>query len=224
MEILGDIKPQLALFTETMLKANNGFQFEGYTFIGKSRESKACGGVGILVRDDVKNNISPHEASTNLEIIWVSIRRKQQKPIYVGVYYGKQESRNNRSEMLQEMDKLSQEIHEKMNEGEVALFMDGNAKLGLLGETVSRNGELLGKVFDECDLMLMNMSDKCVGKVTRENRKNKDEKSAIDFLVVTQEIENYIQEMIIDEKGDYLPHGKIRVTTIVFWSESKQKT
>ena len=160
MEILGEIKPQLALFTETMLKSQCGLQLDGFTFIGRSREKKSSGGVGILVNDEIKNVITPHETTKDIELIWVSVRRRQQKPIYIGVYYGKQESRNNRNEMLAEMDKLSDEIQEKKNQGEIVLFMDGNAKIGLLNEPVSRNGKLLREVFDECGLEVMNESEK----------------------------------------------------------------
>ena len=207
IDILGEIKPQLALFTETMLKSQCGFQIEGYTFIGRSREKKSSGGVGILVNDEIKDVITPHETTKDIELIWVSVRRRQKKPIFVGVYYGKQESRNNRNEMLIEMDKLSEEIQEKNNQGEIVLFMDGNAKIGLLNEPVSRNGVLLKGVFDECRLEVMNESDKCIGRVTRVNRKNSEEKSAIDFLVVSEEMEGQIQEMKIDEEGEFLPQG-----------------
>ena len=160
-----------------------------------------------MVKDEVKNMVTPHETTKDIELIWVSIKRKQQKPIFVGVYYGKQESRNNRNEMLDEMDKLSEEIQDKKNQGEIVLFMDGNAKIGLLNEAVSRNGVLLKGVFDECGLEVMNESDKCIGSVTRVNRKNSEEKSAIDFLVVSEEVEEHIEEMKIDEEGEFLPKG-----------------
>ena len=38
--------------------------------------------------------------------------------------------------MLNEMDLLSIDIHDKMNDGEVLLLMDGNGKIGLLGEDI----------------------------------------------------------------------------------------
>ena len=109
--------------------------------------------------------------------------------------------------MLLEMDKLSEEIQEKKVEGDVILFMDGNGKIGILGEEASRNGKMLLEVFEECDLVIMNQSEKCTGAITRENRKKKDEKSAIDFLVVSQDVEDNIQKVTIDEKGNYLVSG-----------------
>ena len=119
IDILGELNPQIALFAETMLNTQNGFKIDGYTFCGKSRPKKACGGVGILVKNEFKHLVTPHETAGDIELLWVSIKRDKEKPIYVGVYYGKQESRNNRNEMLEEMDKLSCEIHDKKNEGEV---------------------------------------------------------------------------------------------------------
>ena len=207
INILGEMNPEIALFTETMLKGTSGINLDNYTFCGKGREKKACGGVGILVYNRIKHVVTPHESLRDIELIWVSVRRKNQRPIYIGVYYGKQESRNNRNEMLLEMDQLSDEIEEKKKEGEVILFMDGNGKIGILGEEISRNGRLLLDVFEEKELEVMNRSDKCKGAVTRVNRKNKDEASAIDFLVVTEDIEPQIEEMTIDEDGEYLLQG-----------------
>ena len=149
MEILGELKPQIALFTETMLKNGSGFNMDNYTFFGKGREKKSCGGVGILIRNDIKHLITPHETQRDIEVIWISVRRKTQRPIHIGVYYGLQESRNTRNEMLLEMDKLSEEIQERKLEGEVVLFMDGNGKIGILGEEASRNGKMLLEVFED---------------------------------------------------------------------------
>ena len=138
----------------------------------------------------------------------MSVRRKNENPIYIGVYYGKQESRVNKEEIEEEMESLTEEILDMSQEGEVILFMDANGKIGLMGEVMSRNGKLLRKVFDECRLIVMNSSEKCKGKVTRQNRKNPNEKSAIDFVVTTGDAESMIEEMIIDEDEKYLMQGK----------------
>ena len=206
IEIMGELNPQIALFAETMLNTQNGFSIEGYTFCGKSRPKKACGGVGILVKNEFKHLITPHETAGDIELIWVSIKRKEKKPIYVGVYYGKQETRT-RNDMLEEMDILSREIHDKKNEGEVILFMDGNGKIGLLGEDVSRNGEMLMQVFNECELEIMNKSEKCEGAVTRVNRSKTSERSAIDFVLASEYIEEKIERIIIDENCDFALKG-----------------
>ena len=43
-----------------------------------------------------------------------------------------QESRCSKEEINAEMDKLSEEIQEYRNEGEILICMDGNGKIGLL--------------------------------------------------------------------------------------------
>ena len=201
------MKPQIALFTETKLAGNVGFKVEGYTFCGKSGKTKNCGGVGILVKDDLKHIITPHEPFHDIELFWVSIRQKNKKPIYCGIYYGKQESCSVQ-DMKNEMEKLCEEILEKKKDGEILFFTDGNAKIDILSEGFSRNGRLLSNVVSECELDIMNLSDKCAGKITRLNRGKRDEKSAIDFVFTSQEISHYVAEMLIDEDENYLLKGK----------------
>ena len=86
--------------------------------------------------------------------------------------------------------------------------MDGIGKIGILGEPKIRNGQLLEEVFDNHDLTIMNKSDKCIGKVTRQNTKQSTEKSAIDFVVTDSEIEKWINSMKIDEDGLLKISGK----------------
>ena len=115
-------------------------------------------------------------------MIWVNIRRKNEPPLIIGTYYGKQESRTTKNEIEQEIQLLNEEITEMKREGEIVIAMDGNAKIGILNEAISRNGKLLNQLFDYHDLKVMNHSSKCIGRITRQNTKNKNEVSAIDFL------------------------------------------
>ena len=55
----------------------------------------------------------------------------------------------------------------------------------------------------------MNARDICTGKVTRQNRKILSEKSAIDFLLASTEVEEQIQKMKIDENCDYVLKGTV---------------
>jgi exonuclease III len=137
-DILSEAKPELLLMTETQLKNNVGIKFEGYRFFGRSRSEKSGGGVGILVKDEVSHSVAPHFSQREIEIMWLSIRRKNRSPVHFGIYYGKQESRTNKEEIEYEMDLLHEEITEMKNEGEVMLLMDGNGKIGLLGKKIKK--------------------------------------------------------------------------------------
>ena len=208
IEILHDFDPHLFFLTETQLRSNVGMNIEGYKFYGRKREGKNGGGVGILVRNDILEKTAPHISNRNTEIMWVSVHRNRSKPLFLGVYYGKQESRTNKLEIEMEMSLLKEEINEMKIEGDIMITMDGNARIGLLGEEISRNGHLILQVFHETGLKVLNGSNKCKGEITRKNTKNEDEKSAIDFVVVNDEAEQMVTEMIIDENELYKVKGK----------------
>ena len=133
-DVFSELSPDIALFTETLLSDNVGIKFQGYTFFGKAREKNKGGGVGICVKNDKKSIVSPHHTDRDIEILWVSIKRKDENPLFIGVYYGKQETTVSNEKIKEEMDLLSEEILEIRKEGEVILCMDANAKIGLMGE------------------------------------------------------------------------------------------
>ena len=148
-EILNQNEPHLFLITETQLRSNVTEYIKGYTFYGRKREAKNGGGVGIAVRNDLRNNIACHISDRPIEIMWISVRRKNLPPVLFVTYYGRQESRTSNVEIETEMILLSEEITEMKNEGELFLLMDGNAKIGILNEPISRNGRYLLDVFEK---------------------------------------------------------------------------
>ena len=208
IEQLDSEKPHIFLLTETLLPTNTGIQIDGYTFFGRARQNGKGGGVGILVRDDIKNSITPHISDRDIELMWISIRRKNHSPLFIGCYYGRQESRCSKEQIDQEMYLLSEEIGEYQNEGETIIFMDGNGKIGILGEQKSRNGKLLENIFEAHNLIVLNQSEKCQGQITRQNTKNVEEKSAIDFVAIENNIEQSVNSMKIDEEGIHKIRGK----------------
>ena len=98
---------------------------------------------------------------------------------------------------------------------------------------MTRNGKLLKEVFENHNLVLLNESTKCNGKITRQNTKNLEEKSAIDFIVCSESIEENIISMSIDEEGLIKIKGKtetdhntillnIKVDNIDYFKPQKQ--
>ena len=200
-EITQQHEPQIFLIAETQLRSDLTESFTGYTFFHRKREGKLGGGVGVLVKNDFRHNIAPHISDRPIEIMWLSIFRTNDIPLIIGVYYGLQESRTSCQEIDREMMMLTEEITEMQRDGEILLAMDGNAKIGLLGEPVSRNGKCLLNVFENMNLHLVNNSEKCSGKITRMNTKNNSEFSAIDFVVVSEGAKQWVKRMTIDEDG-----------------------
>ena len=214
--MLLDLNPEIALFTETHLQTNAALKIDNYTFFGQARNDtyaqqkvhRAAGGVGILVRNDLKHCITPHTSNRAIEITWISVQRKDLNPFYVGVYYGKQESRVSKEEIEEEMDILTEEIMQMKNEGEVLLVMDGNGHIGIMGEKISRNGKLLLNVFECCEMEILNLSEKCVGKKTRIAKNKNEHDSAIDFVTASCGFSQCIKEVKIDEDGLHRLKGK----------------
>ena len=206
-DLLNDVKPEIALFTETHLPDNKGIKFDGSSFFGKAREEKSGGGVGICVANHLKPIAAPHYSQRDLEILWVSIHRPNQVPIAVGVYYGKQENVS-LEDINEEFHNLTEEILERKASGEVVLCMDANTKIGLMGESASRNGKLLLELVEECDLMIMDGKAICEGMITRQNRKNMSEISAIDLVIASHEASVWIKKVRIDELGEFRVKNK----------------
>ena len=190
------------------MRSNINEQIKGYTTYSRKREGKQGGGVAILIQNDKRHNVACHISDRNIECMWISVRRSTSPPLFIGTYYGKQETRTSLKEIEREMQLLKEELIEMQNEGELLLIMDANAKIGLLNEPISRNGRYLLQVIEETNLQIMNKSDKCVGKITRMNTKNSNEYSAIDYVLTTEGTEPSIINITIDEEGLYKIKGK----------------
>ena len=88
IEILEDTQPHLFLLTETQMRSNISEKIDGYTLFSRVRDQKNGGGVAILVRDDIRNIITPQVPERNIELIWAIIQRKKKPPLFIGSYLG----------------------------------------------------------------------------------------------------------------------------------------
>ena len=169
VNVFSELSPDIGLVCETHLTSNTGVDIEGFSYFGKARLENKGGGVGIFVKNTRKPMVAPHQSSREIEIAWVSINRGKSRPLYIGVYYGKQESVS-LEKIKEEFDELADELAEINNLREVILCMDANAKIGLMGEDISRNGDLMIKALDASEMIVINGTEQCSGKITRQNR------------------------------------------------------
>ena len=70
----------------------------------------------------------------------------------------------------------------KYKEEEIIVMGDMNAHIGILGEKIDRNGELLLQLSEDMNLEILNITT-AIGKITWK-RKNSNEISAIDYMMV----------------------------------------
>ena len=53
------------------------------------------GGIGFLINNIIKTAITiKQQKNTNTEIMWIRIQLKRKEALFIGLFYGKQESRN----------------------------------------------------------------------------------------------------------------------------------
>ena len=100
-------------------------------------------------------------------------------------------------------------IKAKLQGALICIELDANAKLGPDviendPHDISSNGELLLGVMKRNNLIVCNGSSICTGLLTRTRETVKGtEKSVIDFLIVCEELFQYLKEMIVDEQSKY---------------------
>ena len=165
----------------------------------------------ILIRNDITPHVDILEekfVNNHLEIIW--IRTKSKPPIHIGAYYGKQE---NLDAITEEYENLTDSICGKINGNkELTLLGDFNAKLEIVHNEVvqkqSRNGNLLQGLLETTHMRAINMSKNHVGTWTRINTRNANEKSVIDYAIMTGNLHDRNIESETDENNTLNIRGK----------------
>ena len=100
---------------------------------------------------------------------------------------------NNRDSNKKIFDSMKHLIYYKCgNQDHIVLGGDANAHLEQLGGDKNHRGRLLEEFAIECGLTILNTTDKCKGRFTRE-------KSAIDYILVNNRALSMVLGMHIDE-------------------------
>ena len=124
--------------------------------------------------------------------------------------YGPQESWQE-SERMPFFLALEEEILKAELAGKTILIeLDANSKLGpdvIPGDMhpQSINGKVLASIIEKHDLMVGNSMDKCKGLVTRRRvTKNTTEESVIDFVIMSRDLANEVESIIIDDERKHV--------------------
>ena len=123
----------------------------------------------------------------------------------IGVYYGKQVNVK-RNIINNEMKNIENTIRKYKND-EAIIMGDFNAKLEITKEMCtqaeSRNGKALQSLIDRNRMEAINRLETHTGTWTRINTQNPDEKSIIDYIIVTQPVTKLITESKTDTNMMY---------------------
>ena len=109
----------------------------------------------------------------------------------------------NTNEIIQENRRkynVIKTVIKENKEKSILIMGDMNAHIGILGEKINKNGELLLAFTEENDLEIGNIT-MAKGKVTW-SRKGGKEKSAIDFIIMNDHMKFRMQEIITDEEKE----------------------
>ena len=208
--ILKEEQPHLIAIAET--KTIHNPKIENYVWITKFKPNKA-GGVTIGARQDIANKTTEvridRDTDQKMEISWISLKTNK-KPLYLGVFYGKQESEN-REIVEREYSEMTTQVLKLEKTGNVILAGDYNAKLkvkkdGEIIQKQSPNGKLLQRMIKMTDMTAISLNT-TQGTWTRQNRHNEKEKSIIDYMICSKNMVEQIINTEIDEEGIIRPKG-----------------
>ena len=173
----------------------------GYVIFEVIRNGKEGGSLLTGIHENLEPVLVYEES--DLEILVVQIRIGN-IPLRIINSYGPQEY-SDRGKIVSFYSTLDQIIqNSKLDKCLTLLQLDANAKVGkniIKGDPYpqSQNGQLLMDLVDRNELILCNASDKCHGYITRRRitRKNVEE-SILDYLIVCQDLYQYLEKMKID--------------------------
>ena len=221
-QITKTAKPHIFAITETKIEGKPPI-IEDYEWITKDREGRKGGGVALLIRKDIINNTIKIDnlEDHDMEILWIKIKSKNNN-IAIGTYYGPQENAP-REEIRRQYAQLTNQITKLQQNHSVILAGDFNAKISItkpnITQTTSPNGKELEKLLTTTKMNPIS-TNAINGTWTRVNRNNTQEKSIIDYILISNELTKKTNEVYVDEEGIYRlegtkpsDHNTIRITT-----------
>ena len=205
-----NFKPDICSITETKLTSIPP-NITNYAWEYKNRNNKSGGGVAQLIKNNLVQNTTRTQdiEDQNQEIIWTQIKNGTKK-IHIGTYYSPQESATLET-IEREYSQLTTQINKLKETGSIILTGDFNAKLEINNSKAhqkeSRNGKHLKELIHETNLTPISTSAS-YGNWTRVNRNNTQERSIIDYILISDDLISQVIEITIDEEGIYRLKGK----------------
>ena len=224
--VLDIINPNVVTLNEHCLKNNQKLNINDFKSYTRNRKNMNMGGVSISVKnDDAKFCSKSSEGKDNDEYL-ITHHNQFIPPLNIFAIYGETESRTNFQDAKDKWLNKLEELNKIENRNENVIFIGdfnksiGNDDLGVVGghDKISRGGHFVRDLLDTGKYVLANNSDKREGgPFTRYNPScpdNDDEKSSIDFVIISKALEPYISKIIIDDRGRFTPVRAVKNTTV----------
>jgi hypothetical protein len=202
-----------ALITETKCTGVTP-NIPGYTWISRKAKENKSGGLGIVVRNGLSSQLNTITSMKNneedLEVLWVKVNTPADKPLALGVFYGKQENRKD-EEIEAQFKALLTDIHLLMQDHRIILAGDFNAKLKIhkmaVKQEESQNGRWLQELIEVSQMQVITLENEN-GQWTRVNRANPSEKSVIDYVLTDGRTKSEIENVVVDQECQYVLKGE----------------
>ena len=200
-------KASIFTLQETHFTKKGQIKIENFEIFEAIR-NKAKGGTAIGVHTGLKPVLIKKYAE-DFELVVVEVKANT-KEIRIISGYGPQESWPVAARMPF-FNALEEEIVKaELEDKSVIIEMDANSKLGptiIPGDKhqQSDNGRILAGIIERHGLIVGNALSKCEGLITR-RRVTKDtiEESSIDFVLMSAELGNDLDVIVIDEKREHV--------------------
>ena len=200
-------KASIFTLQETHFTKKGQIKIENFEIFEAIR-NKAKGGTAIGVHTGLKP-VLIKEYAEDFELVVVEVKANT-KEIRIISGYGPQESWPVAARMPF-FNALEEEIVKaELEDKSVIIEMDANSKLGptiIPGDKhqQSDNGRILAGIIERHGLIVGNALSKCEGLITR-RRVTKDtiEESSIDFVLMSAELGNDLDVIVIDEKREHV--------------------
>ena len=177
-------KNKFIFITETHMNYDNLKPNDDIICINKMRKEndKKGGGISMLYKKDCNMVISEIEVN-NPDILCVKIATKITQMIIITVYVSvlnKQEDKIRNMKIQKEMEKLLMDF----NEDKILIIGDFNGHIKEIGKQKENyNGKVMKNLVDRHSLEILNLSEKCEGKITW---KRASQSSTIDFALANE--------------------------------------
>ena len=204
----------VVIVNETQLVGKKKVEIPGYKCYQRNRTGIGGGGISTYVRNSlVKDTLELFKGAENDEIL---ITRHSQFHIAVNVinFYGSQENRSTTDQTMDLWANLLAEIAKIEAKGEfVCLIGDFNRHVGDIipgnKDKQSFGGKLIRDLIDTKKYVLVNATTKAVGgpytRYDPADPTNDSKKSALDLCVVSSELFDYIEKLVIDKTFTFTP-------------------
>ena len=198
----------ILIMTETKVYTKTKIRLEGYQVFPSVCKGKNGGGILVAFKPGFCSSVMI-DGGESAEFITVRLDFGRTHFRLICVYTP--QGNNPVAELDNFYENLSMQITRTCLAGDpVFLAGDFSAKLGrqsISGDMhdISSNGNCFSKLKNEFNLEALNGFKKCHGTFTRVNNKNYNEKSVLDYLIVSSELSKYTNSMSIDEQKQFTP-------------------